>query len=615
VQAELQRILASPAFLRSERLARFLRYVVEQTLAGEGEAIKEYSIGVSVYDRPDFDPRIDSSVRVDARRLRAKLEEYYEGPGANAPLRIELPKGTYVPVFVLRGEQQAPVSARPRRGKFQRPLVFLAVLAVLIVGFVWSRRLWTSESAGTGVHAVHSLAVLPFANLTGKPEYEAFCDGLAEEIIDRLARQRGIRVVSRSSAFAYKGKQVDVRTVARDLQVDSVVEGSVRSGGDTLRITVQLVRGADGSQVWSESADLTFGDELQVQTSVGRIIESLLSRNLPGGPARSAKLSPEDQKWDNLVQQAAVLAQRRMPESLELAIDYAGQAAGARPDWARAWAVMADASYSLADFQRGEAARKAVENASEYAKKANKLDPELPGPLITLGMIDLHIERNWDRARDLLRRAVAASPSHAVANARFALLLSLTGDHDRAREYAQRAEMLAPTSVRVLATAGDLSYFARRYEDAIAGLRKALAIDPGYSIAHITITRSLELLGRREEALKELDLLTEADRKKPEFAALIAWLLARASNKEKAREWMGSAAGASSISLAGAWSALGDRERALNALEQGVTDRDPSVVYLKVSPSVDPLRNDPRLDAICKRVGLSGCLYSPPAGV
>jgi TolB-like protein len=607
VREEVERIAASPVFLRSERLVRFLRYVVEQTLAGNGDSLKEFTIGVSVHDRPDFDPRLDSAVRVDARRLRAKLEEYYKGPGSQDPLRIDLPKGGYIPVF----QPAVPVACAPSPPVLRRrPRLWALGLALLVgaAAFIWFKRAVIPTAGTPANHSIHSLAVLPFANMTGRQEDDALCDGIAEEMIDRLARVRGVRIVSRTSSFAYKGKAVDVRTVARELKVDSILQGSLRASGGTMRVTIQLIRGADGSHVWSEPFDFGSGDNLQMQAALARIVERRLAGNLPADfPAQRAP--EEDRAARNLTQQAVVLLERRTPESLAMALEYARQAAQARPSYAPAHAAIADASLSLADFQRGEAAREDVNTAQRHARKAIELDPSLPGPFAILGMIELHINWDWGAAGDLLRRALATDPNHAEANARQALLLSLTARHDEARRHAKQADALAPTSVRILATTGELSYFARRFDDAIRELRKALAIDPGYATAYITITRALELSGRSAEAVDQAGAMPRRSQDSPEYAALRAWLDARHSNPAGARAWMKKAAGASCVSLAGAWAALGEPTRALEALQQGVRGRDPAVVYIKVSPSVDPLRQDTRLEDLCKQVGLTGCLY------
>jgi adenylate cyclase len=233
IQIELQKILSSHVFSASGRLRQFLRFVVEQSLRGQRETLKESVLGVRVFGRGHgFDPRLDAIVRVEAGRLRAKLAEYYEIEGRQDPVLIELHKGGYAPVFHDRNHTPAAPHAvtAPMAGRL--------------------------ASNHTQSARLTSIVVLPFLNLSADPENDYFSDGLTEEVISGLTRIPGLRVIARSTAFRYKGQAQDIRKVGTELNVSAALEGSVRRIGDHLRITTQLVDTVSCFHIWSDSYEL-----------------------------------------------------------------------------------------------------------------------------------------------------------------------------------------------------------------------------------------------------------------------------------------------------------------------------------------------------------------------
>ncbi len=239
--------MASGPFAESERLRRFLRFTVEQTLQGQADRIKEYLIGVEVFGREEsFDPRTDSIVRVQAGKLRARLEKYYATEGSSDPVLIEYPKGSYVPLFRNR-------QANGRRAWRRWRMLAAATATLVLVGLA---SYWMMERRVAGrptVSGPASIAVLPFADLSPDKDQEFFCDGITEELINTLARFEGLRVVARTSAFEFKGKGQDIRKIGAQLGVATLLEGSVRKQGNRLRVTVQLNNVADGFHLWSQT--------------------------------------------------------------------------------------------------------------------------------------------------------------------------------------------------------------------------------------------------------------------------------------------------------------------------------------------------------------------------
>lgn len=601
VLTQVDKICNSNLFVRSERLCQFLRFITQETLEGRGANLKEYTIGAALYSKgDDFDTRTDSAVRVDARRLRAKLAEYYQGPGAGDPIRLELPKGGYVPDFVVATAPSPAVTSRPAPVKSSWIKTAAGVTAVALVGlglWLWKRQLTPGE--------FRSIAVLPFTNMTGQSGNDALCDGLAEEIIDRLSHFPDRRVISRQSAFAYKGKHTDLRRVARELRADAVIDGSVRAGRDTFRITVQLVNGADGAQIWSEAFTVTPGDDVTVQEHVGRLIEARLTRQPP--------LGEDDQKIENLVLQAGVLYQRKTRDSLERAAQYAREASQARSTHAMARALLADITLALAAYQPVPQRMERVTEARQLAGEARKLNPKLGSPLATLGAIALEYEWQWHQAEELFREALTLNPRHAEAHSRLARLLSLQGRHDEAIAAARRAESLVPLSVTAKGALGQVLFLAGRFEEAITWYRKSLEMDPGYIIGRFSMIRALEWTGQREAAWRELRSVSPRVQALDEYLALHAWLEGRRGNRDQARRIAGQASRASAMSLAAAWASAGEETRAFQLLERAVRDHEPTILYLKVSPGLNTLRAVPKINELCSRVRLKDCSSSPPS--
>lgn len=251
VRAELDRILSSSAFTSAGRLARLLRYVVERSLAGEGDQLKEYVLGVEVFDRGDqYDPRLDSIVRVEARRLRARLEEYYRNAGATDAVVITIPRGSYAPVFEHRPPESRQVPATPRSRPRLIPPVALALGALAAVAVVGVSSLaFRSTILG---HQQPAIAVLPFEEHSGTAEDQRLASRLTDTVTTELARLGSVSVVSRWSARQFDGARIPLREIAQRLDVNLVMECTLEARGDRLRVTARLVNATNDRKVWAE---------------------------------------------------------------------------------------------------------------------------------------------------------------------------------------------------------------------------------------------------------------------------------------------------------------------------------------------------------------------------
>ena len=273
---ELERVLSSACFARSERVSKLLRFLVERQLDGRESELKESSIGVEVFGRrPDYDPKLDSTVRTEAVRLRARLSKYYSTEGSQDPLVIELPKGAYVPSF-----RQPAAAPEVRRAGPKR--LWLAVgLAGFAVTAAATGEWWVLHKS-----APIQIAVLPLVNLSQDPAEEYFADGLTSEIISDLSIIEGLAVRSQTSSFALKGKPRNVHEAGSQLQADYILEGSVLRAGRQLRINVRLVRARDDVAVWSGKFERELTDVVSIQDEISRGIVNSLRLKLGRGRRR-----------------------------------------------------------------------------------------------------------------------------------------------------------------------------------------------------------------------------------------------------------------------------------------------------------------------------------------
>ena len=278
VRAALDRVLAGPSFVHAGRLSRMLRFVVERTLDGQGDQLKEYLLGVEVFDRPpEYDPRLDSIVRVEARRLRAKLAEYYDAEGAGDVLRIRLAKGGYSPTFervtatsIPSGESGATSSA----GRLPMPAVLVAcgLTLVAVAAFVF----WPTPARVASSAPAVTVAVLPFHVFSGRDDDRRLADRLADGVTTELARVAALGVAAHSNASQYRDPQRSIREIAQGLGVQVVMEGTVHVDAQMVRLEVRLVDAARGRKLWVEDfvgrGDDLDGLERQVGQATARFL-------------------------------------------------------------------------------------------------------------------------------------------------------------------------------------------------------------------------------------------------------------------------------------------------------------------------------------------------------
>jgi TolB-like protein len=445
IREQLVRILNSGPFHQAQRRRRFLEYIVNEALAGRGERLKGSNVAQAVFDRESFDPNIDPIVRMEAARVRDRLREYYETDGRDDPIRISLPKGTYTPHIEFR---QAPtLDPRPARAAPIKQLMLAAAVLLIITASLWGLSSWNSAPS---LPDKSSVAVLPFDNIGTDPKWDRLADGMTEDIITDLSHSKDLIVIARNSTEVYKGKPIDIRQIGRDLNVKYVLEGSIQSMGDQIRVTAQLSEAASGSQVWSERYDRPVNDLFAVQNEVTERIAATLGSS-QGAVAEAerrllmrkppANLSAFD---TYLLAGGSDFARNKVTkESLIESEGLLRKALQLDPQLARAYfGLVAVQAYAI-DHGLTPSVEEALSKMMEAAEKAVQLDPDDGKTHLALGVAYTY-HGKWEQALAEFDRAETLAPSDADLLLIIAWGIPQFGDSARAVSLAERALMLNP---------------------------------------------------------------------------------------------------------------------------------------------------------------------------
>jgi adenylate cyclase len=594
VRRQLDRLLASPQLVNSAQLCRFLRYLVDKALVGETGALKENLLGIDVFERGDrFDPRTDPVVRVEARRLRSKLDEYYATAGLLDELIIRVPKGTYIPVFEPRvAPASVPLERKVRRWKVPTAIGAAALIAASLF------------LAGMSVFAGPStLAVLPFANVGMDAETEYFADGLTDELTDLLGRTEGLRVVARSSAYQYKGKVVDARRIGKDLKADVLLEGSIRKDGQNLRVSTQLIDARTGYQIWSQTSEREWTQVFAMQQAIAASIAAKLRLRPAEGAA--SRRTPNLESY-NLYLKGRYLWNKRTVPAMQSAIATFREAldkrSGLRGGVGRAGGFLRDAGVhgfgaaarTVSEGIRGGGARRATRrHAGRGARCASDGARAL--------RVGLAGRRALTAARGEVKPEPLARPLQPFE----------TAGHGGAPGGGARGNPARAGFGPALADGGFLAWMGAFGGAALP--RSGRCISPGRrSGSRVPVESSVPrvVVRARGKYAAAIDTLNRAGGKNDVVLGELAHALGRAGRKAEAarilEQLTASSAGhyVSPYDLSRAYEGLGRRDEAMSALMRACDDRSPIILFLKVEPVFAEWRSDPRFPEILRRLHL-----------
>ncbi len=455
---------------------------------------------------------------------------------------------------------------------------------------------------------IRSIAVLPLGNLSGDPREDYFADGVTEALITELAQIGGLRVISRTSIMVYKGAKKPLPQIARDLQVDAVVDGSVQRSGDKVRINADLIEASTDRHLWAKSYERDLRDILTLQSAIAKTIADEVQIKLT--PQEQARLAKSHQVNPEALE--AYLAGRfywnkRTAEGLEKSVAYFQRAITTDPNYALAYAGLADSYHVLPELS-AVPVEEAFPKARSAALKALEIDDSLGEAHSALANVKEDYDWDWKGAEEEYKKAIELSPGHVLAHASYSNLLFELGRLPEALSEARVAQQLDPLSAIANDNLSAVLYYAGQYDQAVEQCRKTLDIDPMSPQAHRHLGQVYVQKQFYGEAVSELKKAMELSRGSTEALAELGYVFGVSGKKDDARHVLlelKSATDASAYRLAIVYAGLAEKEKALEALKEAVNRRSPGVVHLRVSPVFQELRSDERFQELLIYMGLT----------
>jgi tetratricopeptide (TPR) repeat protein len=573
IRAQLDLVLRSRAFIQSHRIRRFLQFVVEESLLGQPHRLKEYLIGLEVFDRREaFDPRVDSIVRVEARRLRYKIEEYYRTEGREDSVRIVLRKGSYVPIFEYRSSSGGASLIAPRR----------------------------------------SMEISLFSLINATTNATPDVSSAAEEIQRRLAHvliKEGCFHVA--AQFQPNQPSEMAPASAATAAADYVLDGSIEFHDDGFRLLLQLLQNADRSYIWSETAE----GQLQDLSSVDHLAQQLV-RDLaaPAGEAFIARRQTDRTESGDAYLQGRYHWKLATPDSIRNSIAFFTKAVVADPNYGAAWAALSEALLVSSVFGLLAPMETHV-RMKEAAIRATSLNPSLPEARVALGAVLSLIDWDWAAGEEEMQKSIQLDRSDPVGHIAYGIQLACRAEQDAAIAEVERALELDPASLFPNFVLGWMYGVCRRFDEAIAQHVLVSRLAPDYGLPHLGLGMACAGKGKFADAIAHL---TNATQMKcgSLLHGQIGYCYAMSGRREEALREIGilnkrsESSFVSPVSFAAIYSGLGEEDEALRYLDRAVEIRDTSLHLRLLSTEFDNLRNHPRFQELRSQIGLPQAGYA-----
>jgi TolB-like protein/DNA-binding winged helix-turn-helix (wHTH) protein len=553
-------------------------------------------------------PRFIETVPKRGYRFIASVRLTEAANDQGAPAGGTLPNG---------GGPDAAATMRPDHARENRPPIarsksaaWVALAAVALAAgatamiFLSRRPRGPARSAGL---TIRSVAVLPLENLSGDPNQDYLAEGMTDELITDLAQIHSLRVVSRTSVMQFNATRKSLGVVARRLNVDAVVEGTIVKSGDRVRVNAQLIEAADDRHLWAQSFEREAHDLMRLEDSVAQAIAESIRANLsPAERARMRAAGPVDPQAYEDYLWGRYYWNKRTPEGLRRALEYFEQATKKDPNFAGGYAGLADCYVLLSDYNVAPA-EEAFPKAKVAADHALALDPRAFAAHAALGDFHFRYDWNWGAAEKEYREAIALNPNYADGYHRYAEFLVMMGRFDEGLQASEKAAALDPLSLIVQADRAWLLYLARRDSQALEALERVIEHEPSFPLAYIYLG---EVYEQQHQYAKSLAAFRKADELSGGHRGAIgvAYTDALAGRRREASRVEHSLERwpvPPEVGIAVVCGALGENDRAFRWLKRAYRDRSAALIYLKVLPLFDPLRNDPRYSAMLRRVGFT----------
>jgi TolB-like protein/Flp pilus assembly protein TadD len=576
----LNRILASKSFRQADRLKRFLRFIVDETVAGRAEGLKEFSVGVEVFDRDtSFDPRSDPIVRVQARRLRAQLDRYYLEDGAQDELVFEVPKGGYAVVFK---------HVRPGRGGAPK-----RTAAPLLINR-------------------NTVLAFPYSDLSPAGDLKFFCDGLTQEMIHSLTRMEAIRLVGWNGLRPIDAEG-DLREAASNFNAAILITGSVRRSEHGVRVTTNLIETSSGCYLWSSSIDGMLEHSLRIQEEVAQTVAAKLDAEMAVGihPRGSgAKPPAQNLAAYNFFVQGRYHLNQRTEEGLLKAVEFFEKATAEDGQYAQAYAGLADAYGLLGHYGALSPAEIWTKTASNAAW-AVLCDEHSVEAHTSLAHVKSTQDWDWAGAELEFRRAISLDSQYPTAHHWYAAsLLAPIGRMNDASSEMLLAQALDPISPIIARDVARIYYYMGDYEAALEQCDHTIELNPHFTPAYSLLGFVQELRGEFDESAAAFQRAIQLSPQSPSLQAALGHSYALAGKKSKAlsilREILDLSAKrhVSAFEVALLHFAVGQRDEGFLWFDKAFKDRCFELTTVRVDPRLDPVKSDPRYVALTSKLGL-----------
>jgi TolB-like protein/DNA-binding winged helix-turn-helix (wHTH) protein/Flp pilus assembly protein TadD len=590
-----------------------LRYMVEKA----GSLVTQEELLEALWPNTFVNPEVLRKYILEIRRVlgdRAENPVFIEtvtkrGYRFVAPVTEESPADT--PASNVTQEFAGPptglsVQEAPSVKKTLRHLAFSLLLVLLgaaaIVGYLWRSRSSVKPSSSGNM----SIAVLPFADMSPGKDEEYFSDGLTEEMINDLAKVPGLKVVARSSAFQFKGKNEDLRSVGQKLGVANILEGSVRKDGNHVRISAALIKADDGFQLWSETYDRDVGHVLAAQDEIARAVSNALQVRLTSGESAAIPVgarTTNSEAYQAYLQGQYFIARGQDKEDLDQALSYAEQAIKLDADYAPAWAQRSQVLESLAAVAMIDNTD-GYRRARESAEKAIALDPDLATGYLAMGLVQINHDWDWEGADASLKKARLLEPGSAAVIGARAYLARNLGRTDEAIELYKQAIALDPLRANYHVALGYVLALLGRYTEAKTELQKTQELNPQLAGLHLTRGKIFLSEGHPQEALAEMQKET-AEWEKLWGESLAYFALGRRADSDNAlKKLIATHQDDCAYQIAEVYAYRGETEKEFEWFQRAIRQRDPGAPELKINPLMKNLREGPHYAELLKKMNL-----------
>jgi TolB-like protein/DNA-binding winged helix-turn-helix (wHTH) protein/Flp pilus assembly protein TadD len=538
--------------------------------------------------------------------VRLVTEDAVQSPGPD-------PSPSDATDSVSRGDQGA---SSPTRGRFRTMVVAGSLLGVGIAAMVavlYSGQLIRVFSGGP-TKPIRSLAVLPLVNLSGDAEQEYLADGMTDELIGNLMKIRALRVISRTSVMRFKGTRRSVAEIARELDVDAVVEGAVIRSAERVRVTAQVIQANPEKNLWAERYEMPLGDAVILLGKLAREISEAIRLELTQQEQKAfAGVRPVDQETYESFLKGRYYWSKRTEAATQKAIEYFQRAIDRDSHFALAFTGLADSYISLAvaeTLQEAMPPTDAFPKARVAVSRALEADDTLAEAHASLGHIMFQYDRDWSGAENEFKRAIDLNANYANAHHWYALSLMWMGRLDEALNEIRQARAMDPLSLVINSNLGFILAAARQYDQGIEQCRRTLEMEPNFAHAHYRLGQIYVLKGMNQDAIVELKKAIALSGGSPRATAELGLAYARLGDTSEASKLLSELRARSRLryvspfNMALIYGGLGDNRQALDWLEMAYKERAPSLNFLKLSPAFDSLHSEPRFTELVRRIGL-----------